>query len=89
MQRDNSAGKKEEKGFSQLNERESEIIIRTQVNNDLLSPLSFVGTLEHCAQQAENLYASGADEIACLIDFGIGYEDVMAGLRRLATLIPA
>jgi hypothetical protein len=28
------------------------------------------------------------DEIACLIDFGIGYEDVMAGLRRLATLIP-
>jgi natural product biosynthesis luciferase-like monooxygenase protein len=89
MQRDNSAGKKEGKGFSQLNERESEIMIRTQVNNDLLSPLSFVGTLEHCAGQAESLHGNGVDEIACLIDFGIGYEDVMAGLRRLATLIPA
>jgi natural product biosynthesis luciferase-like monooxygenase protein len=88
MQRDNSAGKKEEKGFSQLNDRESEIMIRTQVNNDLLSPLSFVGTLEHCAAQAESLYTSGVDEIACLIDFGIGYEDVMASLRRLATLLP-
>jgi natural product biosynthesis luciferase-like monooxygenase protein len=88
MQKDNSAGKKDVKGFAQLNDRESEIMIRTQVNNDLLSPLSFVGTLEHCAAQAESLHASGVDEIACLIDFGIGYEDVMGSLRRLATLLP-
>jgi alkanesulfonate monooxygenase SsuD/methylene tetrahydromethanopterin reductase-like flavin-dependent oxidoreductase (luciferase family) len=63
-------------------------MIRTQVNNDLLSPLSFVGTLEQCARQAESLYANGVDEIACLIDFGIGYEDVMDSLHRLATLLP-
>ena len=88
MQKDNSAGKRDEKGFAQLNERESEIMIRTQVNNDLLSPLSFVGTLEQCARQAESLYANGVDEIACLIDFGIGYEDVMDSLHRLATLLP-
>lgn len=89
MQKDNSSGKKEERGFSQLNEREGEILIRTQVNNDLQSPLSFVGTLEHCREQAERLKESGVDEMACLIDFGVGYEDVMASLRRLATLVAA
>jgi natural product biosynthesis luciferase-like monooxygenase protein len=87
MQKDNSAGKREERGFTQLNERESEIMIRTQVNNDLQSPLSFVGTLDHCAEQAQHLHESGVDEIACLIDFGIGMEDVMASLRRLSTLL--
>jgi natural product biosynthesis luciferase-like monooxygenase protein len=87
MQKDNSAGKREERGFTQLNERESEIMIRTQVNNDLQSPLSFVGTLDHCAEQAEDLHANGVDEIACLIDFGVGMEEVMASLRRLTTLL--
>jgi natural product biosynthesis luciferase-like monooxygenase protein len=87
MQKDNSAGMKDEKGFTQLNERESEIMIRTQVNNDLLSPLSFVGTLEHCAEQASQLKESGVDEIACLIDFGIGRKEVMASLARLSTLL--
>lgn len=87
MQRDNSAGKRDEKGFSRLNERESEVMIRIQVNNDLLSPLSFVGTLDHCAAQASLLKESGVDEIACLIDFGIEADEVMASLRRLATLL--
>jgi natural product biosynthesis luciferase-like monooxygenase protein len=87
MQKDNSAGKQEARGFSQLNERESEIMIRTQVNNHLLSPLSFVGTLEHCTKQAALLKENGVDEIACLIDFGIGSDDVMASLRRLSTLL--
>jgi natural product biosynthesis luciferase-like monooxygenase protein len=87
MQKDNSSGKREERGFSQLNERESEIMIRTQVNNDLQSPLSFVGTLDHCTEQAESLHANGVDEIACLIDFGVGMEDVMASLRRLSNLL--
>jgi natural product biosynthesis luciferase-like monooxygenase protein len=87
MQRDNSAGKQEARGFSQLNDRESEILIRTQVRNDLESPLSFVGTLEHCREQAQSLGESGVDEIACLIDFGIGYEEVMASLQRLAVLL--
>jgi hypothetical protein len=43
--------------------------------------------MEHCAQQVERLQASGADEIACLIDFGIPFEEVMASLGRLATLL--
>ena len=88
MQSDNSSGKRDEHGFSSLSQRESEIMIRTQLRNDLLSPLSFIGTLDHCASQAEKLHESGVDEIACLIDFGIGYQDVMASLRRLSTLLP-
>lgn len=87
MQRDHSVGMKDERGFARLNERESEILIRTQVNNDLHSPLSLIGTLDECAQQAERLCENGVDEIACLIDFGVGMEDVMAGVRRLSTLL--
>ncbi len=64
-------------------------MINLQVNNDLHSPLSFVGSPDRCAQQAEFLGENGVDEIACLIDFGIGSEDVLASLRRLSALIPA
>ena len=63
------------------------MMIRRQVHNDLRSPLSFIGTLDHCSQQAEWLRENGVDEIACLIDFGIGMEDVMGSLRRLSMLI--
>jgi natural product biosynthesis luciferase-like monooxygenase protein len=89
MQKDNSIGAKKENGYSAVSERESEILIRNQVINDLHSPLSFVGTLDECAQQAERLSESGVDEIACLIDFGIGYEHVMASLKRLSALVEA
>lgn len=87
MQKDNSSGKRDEKGLTQLNERESEILIDMQVNHDLKSELSFVGTLEHCAEQAQRLHQNGVDEIACLIDFGIGHEEAMTSLQRLSTLI--
>jgi natural product biosynthesis luciferase-like monooxygenase protein len=87
MQKDHSVGMKDQRGFAGLSERESEIMIRTQVNNDLHSPLSLIGTLDECAQQAERLRENGVDEIACLIDFGVGMEDVMAGVRRLSTLL--
>ncbi|HTW46054.1 MAG TPA: MupA/Atu3671 family FMN-dependent luciferase-like monooxygenase [Acidobacteriaceae bacterium] len=87
MQKDHSIGAKQDKGFSHVSDRESEILIRTQVVNDLQSPLSFVGTIEECVRKAELLSESGVDEIACLIDFGIGYDSVMASLQRLSALI--
>ncbi len=70
-----------------LNEREREILIRAQVNKDICSPLSFIGTLEHCARQAERLKENGVDEIACLIDFGIGLDEVMNSLERMSLLL--
>jgi natural product biosynthesis luciferase-like monooxygenase protein len=87
MQQDHDAGAGEDRGFTRLSERECEILARTQANNDIRGPLSFIGTLEHCARQAAELHAHGVDEIACLIDFGIGADDVMEGLRRLSTLL--
>ena len=87
MQQDHDAGAREDRGFIRLSERERNNLIRTQVNKDIRSPLSFIGTLDHCAQQAECLAENGVDEIACLIDFGIRMEDVMGSLRRLSMLL--
>ncbi|WP_139487912.1 MupA/Atu3671 family FMN-dependent luciferase-like monooxygenase [Brevibacillus dissolubilis] len=45
--------------------------------------LSLMGTPETCAAMTENLAKIGVDEIACLIDFGIDYQEVMNSLRRI------
>ena len=86
MQQDHSVGIGESRGFSGLSERESDKMVSIQVNNDLRSPLSFIGTVAECAQQAERLSENGVDEIACLIDFGIHHQDVLGSLNRLASL---
>jgi hypothetical protein len=64
------------------------MMTKMQLNQNLQSLLSFIGILDHCAQRAETLKQNGADEIACLIDFGVGPEHVWASLRRLAQVIP-
>ena len=87
MQQHHDAGTREDRGFTGLSDRGREIMIGSQVNQNISGPLSFVGTLDHCAHQAECLSEHGVDEIACLIDFGIGTEDVMASLRRLSMLL--
>jgi natural product biosynthesis luciferase-like monooxygenase protein len=87
MQQDHSAGSKDRTSFSAISEREVEVMTQMQVNQNIQSPLSFIGTLDHCARQAEYLKEQGADEIACLIDFGVGITDVMASLARLSKLI--
>ena len=98
MQKDHSAGTKDDRGLvrktswvkpelSALSEQETEIMIEFQVRNNLRSPLSFIGTYDQCTRQAERLSEIGVDEIACLIDFGIGFNDVMASLHRLSELL--
>jgi natural product biosynthesis luciferase-like monooxygenase protein/FkbM family methyltransferase len=44
------------------------------------------GTPESCLARVDELRRIGVDEIACLIDFGIETEAVLASLDRLATL---
>jgi len=44
------------------------------------------GSLERCAEMAERLRQIGVDEIACLIDFGVDFESVMASLQDLKAL---
>lgn len=93
MQREHSAGLGDRAGVRSsgilkrdVSDKEQEILIKFQVGNNLQSPLSLIGTLEHCAQQAELLHENGVDEIACLIDFGIESDEVMRSLGLLSKL---
>jgi hypothetical protein len=47
------------------------------------------GTPERCLALVEKLQAAGVDEIACLIDFGIDTDTVLAHLRDLKALMDA
>src|SRR5580700_3226043 len=45
------------------------------------------GTVESCQPLIADLAAAGVDEIACLVDFGLDSEQVLAGLAELARLL--
>ena len=47
---------------------------------------ALLGTEEGCLRLVDRLKRAGVDEIACLIDFGIADETVLAGLSRLDAL---
>ncbi|MER5888542.1 MupA/Atu3671 family FMN-dependent luciferase-like monooxygenase [Streptomyces sp. NPDC001941] len=47
---------------------------------------SLLGSPESCRKMLADLCELGVDEVACFIDFGLGRDTVMAGLRRLAAL---
>lgn len=47
---------------------------------------SLLGSPGHCAKMLADLRDLGVDEVACFIDFGIGRDEVLAGLHRLAEL---
>jgi len=47
---------------------------------------TLLGTQNKCARILEAVGAAGADEIACLIDFGLDPDTVLAALPRLAEL---
>jgi natural product biosynthesis luciferase-like monooxygenase protein len=47
---------------------------------------TLLGTQAKCARVVDAVAACGADEIACLIDFGLDPDDVLAALPRLAEL---
>jgi natural product biosynthesis luciferase-like monooxygenase protein len=48
-----------------------------------LGETSLIGTAETCLARAKRFYELGVDEIACLIDFGVPFDEVMASLERL------
>ncbi|MFN8178106.1 MAG: MupA/Atu3671 family FMN-dependent luciferase-like monooxygenase [bacterium] len=47
---------------------------------------TLLGTPNKCARVADTLAACGADELACLIDFGLDADAVLGALPRLAAL---
>jgi len=47
---------------------------------------ALIGTPESCAAVLARLAEIGVDEVACLVDFGLGAPDVLAGLAHLGEL---
>ncbi|MEU7279570.1 MupA/Atu3671 family FMN-dependent luciferase-like monooxygenase [Streptomyces sp. NPDC045431] len=47
---------------------------------------SLLGSAETCRTMLADLRELGVDEVACFIDFGLGRDEVLAGLHRLAEL---
>ncbi|HET7794049.1 MAG TPA: MupA/Atu3671 family FMN-dependent luciferase-like monooxygenase [Rhizobacter sp.] len=47
---------------------------------------SLLGTMDACLEMTERLRAIEVDEVACLIDFGVGTDDVLAALPALDEL---
>ena len=47
---------------------------------------SLIGTPDHCLTMSRRLVEAGADEIACLIDFGLDAETVLASLALVVEL---
>src|SRR6185369_5193535 len=47
---------------------------------------ALLGTVGSCRRMVERLQAVGADELACLIDFGVGRDAALAALEPLDTL---
>ena len=45
------------------------------------------GTVEDCLKRVEELKAIGVGEVACLVDYGLSVEDVLAGLIPLAEVL--
>lgn len=47
---------------------------------------ALMGSVESCARMVRAVHAAGADEIACLIDFGLPFQTIMDGLGHLDVL---
>jgi natural product biosynthesis luciferase-like monooxygenase protein len=47
---------------------------------------SLLGSPDTCARTLADLADLGCDEVACFVDFGLGRDEVLAGLHRLAAL---
>ena len=47
---------------------------------------SLIGTLGKCARMVERLRGVGVDEIACLVDFGLDFDEVMKSLSYVSGL---
>ncbi|WP_343672285.1 MupA/Atu3671 family FMN-dependent luciferase-like monooxygenase [Chitinophaga sp.] len=51
-----------------------------------VSSASLIGSRENCFKMLEKLSDIGVDEIACLIDFGVPYQEAMQSLENITAL---
>jgi len=66
-----------------LSPRQREILTSVSVQKMFRSDFTLVGTVETCRARAATMQAHGADELACLVDFGVPLEAALASVRRI------
>jgi natural product biosynthesis luciferase-like monooxygenase protein len=69
----------------ELSDEERQFLAR-RGTEQFLGETSMIGTVETCAARARKFHELGVDEVACLIDFGVPFDEVMASLERLAAV---
>jgi natural product biosynthesis luciferase-like monooxygenase protein len=72
-------------GTPHFTEEEMEAIARHAFERHFTTSGLF-GTPRHCLSLVQQIRASGVDEIACLIDFGVAHETVLSNLSYLNEL---
>jgi natural product biosynthesis luciferase-like monooxygenase protein len=72
-------------GSAALTERQTERLTEFALRRHLAWG-SVIGSPESCGAILRDLRDLGCDEVACLIDFGLGVDDILAGLYRLDDL---
>lgn len=67
----------------ELSDEERKFIARRAMEQ-FLGETSLIGTVDTASARARKFHELGVDEVACLIDFGVPFDEVMASLERLA-----
>jgi natural product biosynthesis luciferase-like monooxygenase protein len=69
----------------EITDAEREFLAR-RATQQFLGETSLIGTPETCIARARKFHELGVDELACLIDFGVPFDEAMASLERLAAI---
>lgn len=76
----------ERDGSGQLTPAEQDAVTQFALHR-YLAWGGLIGSPETCRKSLLDLKELGCDEVACFIDFGLGRDEVLAGLTRLAGLL--
>ncbi|KAA2256063.1 LLM class flavin-dependent oxidoreductase [Solihabitans fulvus] len=83
--RQTSANKSADKRTAELTDEQTSLLAEFAFRR-YLTWGALLGSAETCRKSLADLRDLGVDEIACFIDFGLGLDEVLAGLHRLAEL---
>lgn len=70
-------------------DQDAEHVLLEAAFQDYLAGPSLLGSTTKARSVLATLAAAGADEVGCLVDFGLAPSDVLDGLPALANLLPA
>ncbi|WP_369172365.1 MupA/Atu3671 family FMN-dependent luciferase-like monooxygenase [Streptomyces sp. R28] len=83
--RQTTANRTADKATAELTEEQTALLAEFAFHR-YLTWGSLLGSAETCRKMLADLRELGCDEVACFVDFGLGRDEVLAGLHRLAEL---